>query len=432
VIKGWVLGCGLCSSALAGNLRLEAESRAFFHSGQAAQSVAAQFEAKGQVNGLKWRIDAFARQFDPDPNRNTLDLRQALITAKQGAQEVQLGVGKVFWGVTESRHLVDVVNTPDFAQDLDGEAKLGQALISFSQSFDGAGRLTAYVLPFSREATIATLHPRLPFPLAGESRFQSPNQTALAARWQGRGENYGVAWDVAGSYFQGRARLPDFLPCLRQGSGFSNTQNQNNCDLAGLMNAPPNLPPALINVLTALGLLPSEAELRRLAEQNLVLVPFTPQEQRLGLELQAVQGAVAYKLEALYRQRGTFMAARQSTWAAVAGVEISDQWRGWDVGYLAEFLYDQQRGLLQGRFDHDVFVGFRLSLNDVGGSTALGGVVLDRSGKEPLYTLKMQRRLSDDWRIGLNYRQFSGLQNPLERSVLRDDSRVGLVLERFF
>ena len=45
---------------------------------------------------------------------------------------MRVGVGKVFWGVTESRHLVDVVNQSDFVEDLDGEDKLCQPMLALT------------------------------------------------------------------------------------------------------------------------------------------------------------------------------------------------------------------------------------------------------------------------------------------------------------
>ena len=38
---------------------------------------------------------------------------------------LSIGLGKVFWGVTEFNHLVDVINQTDLVEGIDGEAKLG-------------------------------------------------------------------------------------------------------------------------------------------------------------------------------------------------------------------------------------------------------------------------------------------------------------------
>ena len=52
----------------------------------------------------------------------------------------------MFWGVTESVHLVDIINQTDFAGDIDGEDKLGQTMLSLMLQRDW-GEITAFVLP---------------------------------------------------------------------------------------------------------------------------------------------------------------------------------------------------------------------------------------------------------------------------------------------
>ena len=41
----------------------------------------------------------------------------------------RVGVGKVFWGVTESQHLVDIINQTDLVENIDTEDKLGQPML---------------------------------------------------------------------------------------------------------------------------------------------------------------------------------------------------------------------------------------------------------------------------------------------------------------
>ncbi len=46
--------------------------------------------------------------------------------------ESRVGIRKVFWGVTEGRHLVDIINQTDQVDQVDGEEKLGQPMINLS------------------------------------------------------------------------------------------------------------------------------------------------------------------------------------------------------------------------------------------------------------------------------------------------------------
>ena len=45
-----------------------------------------------------------------DPERSLVDLREAYWHGIFGDTEVVIGADRIFWGVTESRHLVDIVN----------------------------------------------------------------------------------------------------------------------------------------------------------------------------------------------------------------------------------------------------------------------------------------------------------------------------------
>ncbi|MCW7536890.1 hypothetical protein OOT46_03355 [Aquabacterium sp. A7-Y] len=83
--------------------------------------------------------------FDAD----AADLRELLLEWRGPAATVRAGMGNVFWGVTESRHLVDVVNQLDTRFDLSGHVKLGQPMAAASLPV-GPATLDAYLLPCHR------------------------------------------------------------------------------------------------------------------------------------------------------------------------------------------------------------------------------------------------------------------------------------------
>ncbi len=84
---------------------------------------------------------------------------------------MRAGIGKVFWGVTEALHLVDIINQTDLVENPDGEQKLGQPLLKFSLERDW-GILDFYALPGFRERTFPgeagrlRTHPRVDTDLA--------------------------------------------------------------------------------------------------------------------------------------------------------------------------------------------------------------------------------------------------------------------------
>ena len=101
----------------------------------------------------------FARFDQRDEQRTHLDIRELSWLSVNDLGELRIGVRKVFWGVTESQHLVDIINQTDFVENLDGEDKLGQPMINAALIRDW-GTIDLFVLPGFRERTFAGEHGR--------------------------------------------------------------------------------------------------------------------------------------------------------------------------------------------------------------------------------------------------------------------------------
>ena len=83
---------------------------------------------------FRWRGDDARASIVPtlrydanDDERSLADLKEAYWAQEGDGRELLAGVNTVFWGVTESVHLVDIVNQTDAVADIDGEDKLGAA-----------------------------------------------------------------------------------------------------------------------------------------------------------------------------------------------------------------------------------------------------------------------------------------------------------------
>ena len=94
----------------------------------------------------------FVRADRHDPERSHADIRELTWLKVGEGHEWRLGIRKVFWGVTESQHLVDIVNQTDLVENVDAEDKLGQPMVNFALIRDW-GTLNAFVLPGFRERT---------------------------------------------------------------------------------------------------------------------------------------------------------------------------------------------------------------------------------------------------------------------------------------
>lgn len=360
-----------------------------------------------------------------DEARKHADIRELSYIRAWDNYEVRFGVGRVFWGVTESAHLVDIVNQSDMLEDLDGEDKLGQPLLSLGRTFFN-GRATAIVMPHFRERTFGPVYAELaPYPIAeDEARFENERAQQHVDYAFRVTQRFGDL-EVGLSGFSGNAREPRLQPCAGRGTGRPGTADAANCDLDEAF-APPEesaLDGLLLDTTAFLGLGPSRDELAQEfieeAMADVVLVPFYDQIRQLGLDAQWIWGAAAWKLEARYREQ-------QGEWqlAAAAGVEYS---LGTylndlvDAGVLVEFLYDDRDiARYLSLFEEDVFIGMRLLGNDVAGSQLLGGVVIDIDNNDQFWSVEASRRFGPNLRGALEFRVYEPGDDPAVTDFLDD------------
>jgi hypothetical protein len=351
----------------------------------------------GQVNGNfslslqpeyrnKWDNDHKSFTFIPfyrwdskDNERSHGDIRQLDLIVAQGDWEFQGGISKVFWGVTESQHLVDIINQTDGVENLDGEDKLGQPMLRISRIMD-EGSISLFVLPYFRERTFPGLEGRLRTPLpvdTGQATYESDREEKhvdYALRWNQTFDNI----DLGLSWFDGTSRQPDFRP---------NTTG------------------------TALN-------------------PHYPQIQQAGLDLQYTGDAWLWKLEAIHRSSGT-----ESYNAAVGGFEytipgITDS--GADLGLLAEYHFDSRDKLATSPFQNDIFIGTRLAMNDTQSTELLAGAIFDLDYDSKSFRVEAGRRLSDNIKINLEAQAFTDIDPADPLYAIRNDDHLLVELQRFF
>lgn len=149
-------GAGEFSGFVAGDIRIFANSPAFPEQRAHAlsPSLLVQPEYRYEWNDGKDRLTAvpFARLEYDDKKRRHFDLRELHWLHAGPTWDLLFGVGKVFWGVTESRHLVDIINQTDLVEDPDAEDKLGQPLLKLAL-LRPWGTVTLFALPRFRERT---------------------------------------------------------------------------------------------------------------------------------------------------------------------------------------------------------------------------------------------------------------------------------------
>jgi hypothetical protein len=325
----------------------------------------------------------FARWDARDDQRSHWDIRELQWTHAGDDWELLLGVSRVFWGVTEAWHLVDVINQTDLVEDPDGEDKLGQPMVKLSLEREW-GTLDLFVLPGFRERTFPGVHGRFRTqPRVDEDlvRYQSGAEwkhVDLAARWS----HYIGEWDIGVSLFHGTNREPRFIPTVNAGG-------------------------------------------------EPVLAPYYELMDQASLDLQATLGQWLWKLEALYRDTDSesfyaWTGGFEYTLVGLAGTQS-------DLGLLAEALYDQRGNAAPQPFNHDLFFALRWTANDEQSSELLAGLVVDWEHSATLFNLEGSRRLGQNWKASVVMRAWFNVDEQWQPMyTLRRDDYLQLELTRYF
>lgn len=341
----------------------------------------------------------FGRLDSADDERTHADIRELIYAYRGRSLEFRFGISRVFWGATESIHLVDIINQTDFVENPDAEDKLGQPMAAVSW-ISGFGTATAYLLPYFRERRFPGDEGRFRFiappvdqgsglPLrvnTDESNYESEREQQHLD-WALRWTHSFSGIDLGLSHFSGTARNPTLIP-----------------------------------VPVPAGQNPPDA---------IELQPFYGLLEQTGLDATAVFGGLLAKLEVVYRDDFSDRYA-----AAAGGVEytlsgILDS--AWDMGLLAEYLWDERgKSQFSSPFDNELFLGTRLAGNDIAGTEILAGGAVDLDTQSTFFTVEASRRFGPDWKGVLELRAFSAVPtgDPLY-SFSRDDY-LSVELIRYF
>nr|WP_230389600.1 hypothetical protein [Vibrio nitrifigilis] len=319
----------------------------------------------------------FYRYDKMDSERSHFDIRELFYLNYWGDYELRAGINKVFWGVTEAEHLVNVINQIDYVEAIDGEDKLGQPMIQLTAIKDwGVGEF--YLLPYFRERTFAGEDGRLrtivPIDTDHPQYESSAEQHHIdfATRYT---KTLGD-WDLGLSYLQGTDREP---------------------------------------YLNAVGS---------------TIIPYYAQMKHVGLSLQGTKGSWLWKLEASYKDSyQTYTSTDSGFEYTVVGVGDSV----YDLGLLSEYLYDSRGPSSLAIGQNDLFAAVRLSFNDQASSQILFGMTQDLDNSDiRLYKLEASTRLSNS--LSLNIDAWASSNHTPTDSLysIRYDDFIKATLEYYF
>ncbi|MEM7552070.1 MAG: hypothetical protein AAF363_20470 [Bacteroidota bacterium] len=323
-----------------------------------------------------FKFTGFGRIDQHDSRRTHFDIRELYWQKVKGNTEISIGFKKIFWGKTESVHLVDIINQTDQVESFDGEDKLGEAMIHLSQ-FTNIGTFDFFVLPYFRKRVFPGPEGRFRTPIVldgDEFEFEGDEdefRPSFAFRWS----HYIGVFDIGVSHFYGTGREPII-------ADFSTFEA-----IYGVIN-------------------------------------------QTGIDLQATTGPWLWKAETIIR-RNDF----QDLFAFAGGVEYTFGnigGKGLDIGILGEYLFDDRDELALSSLQNDIFTGMRFAFNDIKDTQILTGAIFDLERSSRIYSLEADRRIGNSWSVEAVARVFDNISSDEFLTVFQYDSFLEFAITKYF
>lgn len=373
------------------NLELSLEGQGFQNEGlftgqdreAFSGSVMPEYYREWRNGDMSFTFKPFYRYDSTDDERSHFDIREFTWLTVSDKWELRVGVRKEFWGVTESAHLVDIINQTDLVENLDGEEKLGQPMINFAW-ITNHGTLDFFALTGFRERTFPGEEGRLRTPITVENDLATYESGAEEGHvdWAVRYSHSLGDWDIGLSHFWGTSREPLLQPHLND-------------------------------------------------DGSLLLAPYYAIIHQTGLDLQTVRGGWLLKGEFIHRQGF----GDEDYMAGVTGFEytfVGPGGTGLDVGAIAEYLYDERDERATTFTENDLFLGSRIAFNDAWSTEILAGAMIDLDGEGTFFNIEAERRLGQDWKLSVEARAFSGTEATDLLHGFRNEDHARMEITRYF
>jgi hypothetical protein len=366
-------------------LELEAEYRYFYdeplYPGQKSSfpsfAITPEYKASWNKGYESFTFKPFYR-LDRDVNRTHFDIRELYYQKAKSNWELSVGLKKIYWGVAESVHLVDIINQTDGVESFDNEKKLGQPMVQYSVNTN-VGTFDLFYMPYFRKRLFPGEKSRLRFPVVIEKDdviFNTSNEEwnqDFAFRWA---HSVGI-FDLGLSNFYGTGREP-IITEEPFGYGF-----------------------------------------------------FYDVINQTGVDIQITHDAFLWKIESIYRT-----SELQDMFAFAGGLEYTFgnvNGNGLDIGVLGEYLYDDRGDLAFTGAQNDVFFASRIALNDVQSTEFLIGGMFDLEKSSKVFSLEASRRVRETWKVEAEGRILSEVsKNDLILSTFVNDSFLRLTVFKYF
>ncbi len=341
-------------------------------------------EINKNVNVL---LEPYYRYDQHDKERSLFDIAQGYFLYFNNNNEFKIGKEKVFWGVTELKNLVDIINSSDGAYG-DEKAKLGQSLISYSYINNKIGFVDFIYMPEFHKSTQVGKRGRL--------RLNLPTETHNTIYEGGAGDrkpSWAVKWqnsiggsDISFQYFRGNSRETSTLPIIENGqlkyfSGYERITN-------------------------------------------------------LGSFFQKVYGPIIYKFEGIKRNgQKNSLFKRENYYSYITGVEYVETRildKIWDLSFFIEYSNDERGKLSTDIFQNDIFFGTRINFNDIEGTELTQAITIDLDGNGNTGNLEISTRLQESLRFSAEYNFYWSMKPSDTLYSFRRDNYFGISITNYF
>ena len=401
VLSGLLFGAALMPSALlAADWRgyVSGQYRYFLedpidprqHNSYLSAAAEPEFSHSWQNGDQIFTTRLFYRVDEYDDQRTHGDIRELSWIGVYDMLEVTAGISKVFWGVAETQHLVDIINQTDLVENVDGEDKLGQPMLKLSTVQDW-GIVNFFVLPYFRERTFPGVEgrprPEIVVDTDADAIYDfeaGRNHIDFALRYS----HYIGEWEFGLSYFSGIDRLPsDFSPIAFTPGG-----------------------------------------------QPTTVVPVYSLINQAGLDGQVFFGDWTWKLEAINKEYLSGRRKGSHTFQSVFGFEYT--WVGFtggasDLGFVVEYHYSDAE-TRETIFDNDLATALRFVLNDAQSTEVLAGFLTDADTRTIAGFIEASRRFGQNWLLEAELRTYSGTEQGRPLFSFRFDNFAQIDLAYYF
>jgi hypothetical protein len=341
-------------------------------------SIALRLEGRKSLNpALDFKYEAV---YKATPSaRQHFNVASLFVSYYAETWDLRFGYDTVFWGVMESNHVVDYVNQSNYLESFHTEDKLGQPMIALRTLSDSMV-FQAFALIGTQEREFLSPHERLSGNIHvddANSEFESSHKDKRVDTAIRISQTIDI-FDYAVSYFYGSQRNPDLI----------------------------------------------------LQPNSAIFIPYYPLTQRLGVEFQVTLDHIMYKLEAIHEHSDHHHYNAGSVGFEYTQGSILQSNK--DLGYLLEYSFDNRDNPSLTPFQHDIFGGLRLALNDTASSEFIVGVTHDLDNHSQVIRLQFESRLNPSLSIDLDSWIFVDIAEEDIFYRYKDDSYLEVNLRYYF